>query len=120
MVTALKAQIGTVGPDPACWPSSRPTWLFYGSCPARPLLGSGGQGQRHRLAAKELTQELQGRTPLLPTRPPHRHQDRLRPRPRPGPATAPDLAQDDTEADRQLGPPVGRIQARLAQEREQV
>src|SRR5262249_20193328 len=31
----------------------------------------------------------------------------------------PDLAQDDAEADRQLGTPVGGIQPRLTQEREQ-
>src|SRR5262249_23662862 len=30
-----------------------------------------------------------------------------------------DLAQDDPEADRQLGPPVGGVQPRLTQEREQ-
>src|SRR4051794_31565578 len=85
-----------------------------------PLLGSGRQGQRCRRAAKEVTQEVQGRTPLLPAGPPHRHQDRLRPRASPGPVAAPHLAQDDPEADGQLGPPVGRVQARLTQEREQV
>ena len=82
--------------------------------------GSRGQGPGHRRAPQELTEEVQGTTPLLPARPPHRHQHRLRPRPGPGPAAAPDLAQDDAEADRQLGPPVGGVQPRLAQEREQV
>src|SRR5262249_57461127 len=81
---------------------------------------SRGQGQGHRCAPQELTEEVQGRTPLLPARPPHRHQHRLRPRAYPGPAATPDLAQEDAEADRQLGTPVGRIQARLTQEREQV
>jgi hypothetical protein len=81
--------------------------------------GSWRQGQDHRFAAQELTEEVHGRTPLLPAGPPHRHQDRLRPRARPGPAATPDLAQDDAEADRQLGPPVGRVQAWLTQEREQ-
>src|SRR5262249_15378631 len=71
-------------------------------------------------AAKELTREVQGRTPLLPAGPPDRHQDRLRPRPRPRPAAAPDLVQDDAEADRQLGPPFGGVQPRLTQEREKV
>ena len=80
--------------------------------------GSRGQGQHHRRAPQELTQEIQGRAPLLPARPPHRHQHGLRPRPRPGPAATPDLAQDDPEADGQLGTPVGRVQPRLTQERE--
>jgi hypothetical protein len=71
-------------------------------------------------APQELTQEIHGRTPLLPARPPHRHQHRLRPRPGRGAVAAPDLAQDDTEADGQLGPPVGGVQPRLAQEREQL
>jgi hypothetical protein len=42
MVTALKAQIGTGVPDPACWLLSHPVWLFSSSCPPRPLLLSGG------------------------------------------------------------------------------
>src|SRR5262249_16622624 len=58
MVSALEAQIGTGDPDPPYWPPSRPVWLFYGSCPPRPLLVSGRQGQRHRGAAKELTQVM--------------------------------------------------------------
>jgi hypothetical protein len=70
-------------------------------------------------APQELTEEAHGRTPLLPAGPPHRHQDRLRSRARPGPAATPDLAQDDPEGDGQLRPPVGRVQARLTQEREQ-
>ncbi len=37
--------------------------------------GSWGQGQGNGLAAKQLTEEVQGRTSLLPARPPHRHQD---------------------------------------------
>ena len=82
--------------------------------------GSRGQGKGHLRAPQELTEEIQSRTPLLPARPPHRHQDRLRPRPRPRPAAAPDLAKDDAEADRQLGPPVSGVQPRLTQEREQV
>jgi nitric oxide reductase subunit B len=39
--------------------------------------------------------DVQGRAPLLPVRPPHRHQDRLRLRTGPGPAAAPDLPQED-------------------------
>src|SRR5262249_32117904 len=81
--------------------------------------GCGGRGQGRWRAPEEWPQEARARRPLLPARPPHRHQDRLRPRPRPGPAATPDLAQDDAEADRQLGPPVGGVQPRLAQEREQ-
>src|SRR5262249_15807769 len=38
----------------------------------------------------------------------------------PGPAATPDLAEDDAEADRQLGPPAGRVQPWPAQEREQL
>jgi hypothetical protein len=53
--------------------------------------GSQGQGQGYRLSAQALAEEVQGRTPLLPTRPPHRHQHGLRPRPGPGPAATPDL-----------------------------
>jgi hypothetical protein len=34
--------------------------------------GSRGQGQGHRRAPQELTQEVQGRAPLLPARPPQR------------------------------------------------
>ena len=64
--------------------------------------GSRGHGQGPRHAPQELTEEIQGRTLLLPTRPPHRHQDRLRPRAGPGAAATPDLAQDDPEANRQL------------------
>src|SRR5262245_61854708 len=82
--------------------------------------GSWGQGQRRRRAPQELAEEVQGRTPLLPARPPHGHQDRLGPRTGPGPAAAPDLPQDDAEADGQLRPPVGGVQPGLAQEREQV
>src|SRR5262245_49789768 len=85
-----------------------------------PRAGSRGQGPGHRRAPQEFTEEVQGTTPLLPARPPHRHQHGLRPRPGPGPAAAPDLAQDDPEADGQLRPPVGGVQARLTQEREQV
>jgi hypothetical protein len=69
-------------------------------------------------ALEEVTQEVHGRTPLLPTGSPHRHRHRLRSRP--GPAAAPDLAQEDPEADRQLSPPVRCVQTRLAQELEQV
>jgi hypothetical protein len=58
--------------------------------------------------------------PLLPARPPHRHQHGLRPRTYPGPVAVPDLAQDDAEADRQLGPLVGGIQPRHTQDRDQV
>jgi hypothetical protein len=79
-----------------------------------------GQGQGQRRAPQGLTEEVQGTTSLLPARPPHRHQHRLRSRPGPGPVTSPDLAQDDPEADGQLGPPVGGAQPRLTQEREQV
>jgi Peptidase family S41 len=68
---------------------------------------------QRRRDPQELTQEVPGRPALLPARPPHRHQDRLRPRTGPGPAAAPDLAQDDAEADGQLRTPVGRVQARL-------
>src|ERR1700694_297875 len=82
--------------------------------------GSRGQGQRYRTAAQELTEEVQGRTALLPARPPHGHQDRLRSRTRPGPVAAPDLAEDNAEADGQFRTPVGRVQTRLTQEREQV
>ncbi len=78
----------------------------------RPLLGSGRQGQRYRRAAKELTEEVQGRTPPLPAAPPHRHQHRLRPRTCPRPAATPDLSQDDAEADRQFRTPVGGVQPR--------
>jgi hypothetical protein len=60
--------------------------------------GSRGQAQGHRRAAKDVAEEVQDRTPLLPARPPHRHQHRLRPRTGPRPA-APDLSQDDAEAD---------------------
>src|ERR1700676_4136836 len=81
---------------------------------------SWGQGQRFRTAAQELTQEVQGRMALLPARPPHGHQDRLRSRTRPGPVAAPDLAQDDAEADGQFRTPVGGVQTRLTQERKQV
>src|SRR5262245_22577170 len=72
------------------------------------------------ITTPELTEEIQGRTPLLPARPLHRHQDRLRPRPGPGPAAAPDLPQDDAETNGQFGPPVGGVQPGPAQEREQV
>jgi hypothetical protein len=58
-------------------------------------LGSRRQGQSDRRAPQELTEEIQGRAPLLPTGPPHRPPDRLRPRCRPGPAATPDRAQDD-------------------------
>src|SRR5262249_26434856 len=34
----------------------------------------GSRGQGHLPAPQELTEEVQGRTPLLPARPPHRHQ----------------------------------------------
>src|SRR5262245_15707662 len=61
--------------------------------------GSWGQGQRRRRAPQELAEEVQRRTPLLPARPPHRHQHRLRSRACPGPASAPDLAEDDPKAD---------------------
>src|SRR6516162_6319465 len=81
---------------------------------------SRGHGQGHRRAPQELAKEVQGRTPLLPARPPHRHQHRLRSRAYPGPAATPDLAQNDAKADRQLGPPVGGVQPRLAQEGGQV
>src|ERR1700676_4547899 len=76
--------------------------------------------QRRRTAAQELTEEVQGRTALLPARPPHGHQDRLCSRTRPGPVAAPNLAQDDAEADGQFRTPVGGVEARLTQEREQV
>src|SRR5947209_10799275 len=66
--------------------------------------GSRGHGPGHRHAAQELAEEVQGRTPLLPAGPPHRHQHGLRPSPYPGPVAAPDLAQEDPEANRQLGP----------------
>jgi hypothetical protein len=74
----------------------------------------------HRRAPEELTEKVQGRAPLLPARPPHRHQHRLRPRASPGPVAAPHLAQDDPEANRQLATPVDGVQARLTQEGEQV
>jgi hypothetical protein len=80
---------------------------------------SRGQGQGPWCTAKELAEEVQGRVASLPARPPHRHQHRLRLRPGPGPAATPDLPKDDAEADGQLGPPVGGVQPRLAQEREQ-
>src|SRR5262245_59007093 len=54
--------------------------------------GLRGQGQLHRSAAQELTEEVEGGTPLLPAGPPHRHQHGLRPRTCPGPAATPDLA----------------------------
>jgi hypothetical protein len=73
---------------------------------------SRGQGQSNVHAAKELADEVQVRTPLLPARPPHGHQDRLRPRTGPGAVAALHFPQDDAEADRQLGPPVGRVQPR--------
>src|SRR5262249_9562727 len=57
--------------------------------------GSRRQGQGYRRAAKELAKEVQGRAPLLPARPPHRHQHGLRSGACPGPAATPDLAQDD-------------------------
>jgi hypothetical protein len=79
-----------------------------------------GEGQGYGCAPQELTQEVYGRTPLLPAGPPHRHQYRLRPCPRPGPAAASDLAENDAEADGQLGPPIGGGQPRLPQERDQV
>jgi hypothetical protein len=56
---------------------------------------SRGQSQRHHRTPKELAEEVQRRTPLLPARSPHRHQDRLCPSACPGPAASPDLAQDD-------------------------
>jgi hypothetical protein len=40
--------------------------------------GSRGRSQGHRHAPQELAEEVQGRTPLLPVRPPNLHQDRLR------------------------------------------
>jgi hypothetical protein len=75
---------------------------------------------RGRWAAQELAEEVPGRAPLLPARPPHRHQHGLGPCAGQGPAPAPDFAQDDPEADRQFGPPVGGVQPRHTQEREQV
>jgi hypothetical protein len=44
----------------------------------------------------------------------------LRPRTYPGSTTTPDLVQDDAEADRQLGTPVGGVQPWLTQEGEQL
>jgi hypothetical protein len=104
---------------PAGRPPVRSGYLTARARPT-PLLGAGWQCQRYRRAAKKVTQEVQSRTPLLPADPPHRHQERLRPRANPGPVVAPHLAQDDPEAHGQLGPPVGRVQARLTQERKQV
>ena len=82
--------------------------IKYGLCSR-----SGGPDQGYGCAAKKLTQEVEGRTPLLPTGPPYRHQHGLRPRACPGPAASPDFPQDDPEADRQLRTPVGGVQARL-------
>jgi len=42
--------------------------------------GSRGKGRGHLRAPQHLAEEVQGHTPLLPARPPHRYQDRLRPR----------------------------------------
>src|SRR5262249_23401305 len=47
---------------------------------------SGGPDQGYGCAAKKLTAEVPGRFPLLPARPPHGHQDRLRLRTSPSPA----------------------------------
>jgi hypothetical protein len=63
--------------------------------------GSRRQGQDHRSATQKLAQDIQGTTSLLPARPPHRHEDRLRPRP--GPAAAPALAQKEAVARRLPG-----------------
>src|SRR5262249_50685514 len=59
-------------------------------------------------------------TPLLPACPPYRHQHGLRSRTYPGPTVTIDLAQDNAEADGQLGAPVGGVQPRLTQEGEQL
>jgi hypothetical protein len=45
------------------------------------------QGQGHRRAAQELTEEVRSTTPLLPARPPRRHQHGLRSCTCPGPAS---------------------------------
>jgi hypothetical protein len=79
-----------------------------------------GRGQRPRRPARELAEEVQGGTLSLPARAPGRDQRRLRSRACPGPAAAPDLAQGDAEADRQLGPPVSGARPRLTREGEQV
>ena len=71
--------------------------------------GSRGQGQSFRRAAKELAEEIQGRTPLLPASPPHRHQHGLRPRTDPRSVPNPYFPQDDAEADRQLRTPGGSV-----------
>src|SRR5262249_19469102 len=50
----------------------------------------------------------------------YRHQHGLCSRTYPGPTATPNLAQEDSEADRQLGLPVRGVQTRLTQEGEQL
>src|SRR5262249_37023503 len=64
--------------------------------------------------------EIQAVVASLPASSPDRHQDRLGTGTCPGAIATPDLSKDDPEADCQLGPPVGGVQPRLTQEREQV
>src|SRR5579871_5647439 len=81
---------------------------------------SRGQGQLCWHTPNQLTEAVQGGTPLLPARPPDRHQHRLRSCTYPGPTAASDLSQDDAAADGQLRTPVGDVQPRLTQEHEPV
>jgi hypothetical protein len=64
--------------------------------------GSRGQGPWPWPAPQELNEEVQGRAALLPVRPPHRQQYRLRLGANPGAAATPDPAQDHPDADRQF------------------
>src|SRR5262249_37231731 len=88
--------------------------------PPGPYSGPGGRARATRLPPTGWTRQPRAQPPRAPAGRPPAPRARLRPRASPGRVAAPPLAQDAPEADGQLGPPVGRVQARLTQEREQV
>ena len=70
--------------------------------------------------AQEVAHERHGIVAALRRAEPYGHQDRLRRRAGLGSVAAPDLAVDDRRPDRLLGTPVGRVEATMAQEGEQL
>jgi hypothetical protein len=71
-------------------------------------------------AAKEVAEKVAGILATLPAGAPHGHQHRLSAGADPGAIAAPDFAQDDAEADRQLATPVGGVQTGVLEEGQQV
>ena len=77
------------------------------------------QGERFDLASEESAEEVKGDATLLPACSPHGHENGLSFGTGPSAVAAPNFAEDDAEAHRLFGPPVGRVQAWEAQEGEE-